>query len=254
MAGHKPSVQPTPPESQLQDLVADALQTARMAKKYRRSLSGVNFYADKLAKLRSDATVCFANLVDPSAGDLSAVAELIERVFSEGAEFQERAISARELTHQIRTRKWKTAVVPSGGEDGLFPLSLLTKTKRGYLVAVGRQMNGCFTSAWYDACAVMMRRLLETTIIEAFEANKLDAKVKNAQGEFFQLTDLISAALAEPTWNLTRNTKQALPRLRDVGHISAHSRRYTAQLSDITKVSDSARIAIEEFLHLAALL
>jgi hypothetical protein len=115
-------------------------------------------------------------------------------------------------------------------------------------------MNGCFTSAWYDACAVMMRRLLETTIIEAFEANKLDAKVKNAQGEFFQLTDLISAALAEPTWNLTRNTKQALPRLRDVGHISAHSRRYTAQLSDITKVSDSARIAIEEFLHLAALL
>ena len=55
-------------------------------------------------------------------------------------------------------------------------------------------------------------------------------------------------------WNLSRNTKKALPNLRDVGHISAHSRRYTAQKPDILKISQDCRIVIEEFLHLAGLI
>jgi len=114
-------------------------------------------------------------------------------------------------------------------------------------------MNGCFEFGWYDACAVMMRRLLETAIIEAFEAKKLDNKIKDSKGEFLQLTALIAAALSEAAWNLSRNTKQALPRLRDVGHKSAHSRRFTAQKSDIEKVQPDCRVALEEFLHLAGL-
>jgi hypothetical protein len=138
--------------------------------------------------------------------------------------------------------------------DNLFPLSLLAKTRRGYLITIGRQMNGCFESGWYDACAVMMRRLLETAIIEAFEAKQLDGRIKTQQGDFIQLTALIAAALSETAWNLSRNTKQALPYLRDIGHISAHSRRFTAQKGDIEKVQPHCRIAVEEFLHLAGLL
>jgi hypothetical protein len=100
----------------------------------------------------------------------------------------------------------------------------------------------------------MMRRLIETALIEAFEAKGLDGKVKTPQGDFVQLTALITAALTEGSWNLSRNTKQALPHLRDIGHISAHSRRFTAQKSDIDKVQPHCRIAVEEFLHLAGLL
>jgi hypothetical protein len=54
-------------------------------------------------------------------------------------------------------------------------------------------------------------------------------------------------------WNLSRNTKKALPQLRDVGHIAAHSRRFTAQKSDIENVQPQCRAAVEEFLHLAGL-
>lgn len=100
----------------------------------------------------------------------------------------------------------------------------------------------------------MMRRLLETVMIEAFEAHKLDSKIKNAQGEFIQLSDLISAAISETAWNLSRNAKKALPQLRDVGHISAHSRRFTAQKPDIERIMPQCRVALEEFLHLAGLL
>jgi hypothetical protein len=57
----------------------------------------------------------------------------------------------------------------------------------------------------------MMRRLLETSIIEAFEADHMDDKVKNAQGDFFQLSDLVGVALAKTSWNLSRNTKKRCP-------------------------------------------
>jgi hypothetical protein len=43
---------------------------------------GLNFYADKLAKLRTDATVAFKELGEPSVGDISAVAEMMEVTFA----------------------------------------------------------------------------------------------------------------------------------------------------------------------------
>jgi hypothetical protein len=180
------------------------------------------------------------------------MAEMLEIVFAPGTELKRRVAVSRELMHELRTTKWQSA--PKTTTDDVFPLSLLVKTRRGYLVSVGRQMNGCFVSAWYDACAVMMRRLVETVIIEAFEAHKLDSKIKNSQGDFVQLTDLVNAAISETAWNLSRNAKKALPQLRDVGHISAHSRRFTAQKNDIEKLVPHCRVAVEEFLHLAGLL
>jgi hypothetical protein len=241
------------PVQRLQQIVDEAIVVARTARKNRASLNGMNFYADKLAKLRTDATLVFGELGEPSVGDISAVAEMIQLTFAPDTDIKKRVPVARELTHELQTRKWKSSPIEAVA-DNLFPLSLLSKTRRGYLIAIGRQMNGCFESGWHDACAVMMRRLLETVIIEAFEAKKIDHKIKNPQDEFFQLTALIAAALSEKSWNLSRNTKEALPRLRDVGHKSAHSRRFTAQKSDIDKVQADCRVALEEFLHLADLL
>jgi hypothetical protein len=173
--------------------------------------------------------------------------------FAADTDIKKRVAAARELAHELQTRKWKSTPVENIA-DNVFPLSLLTKTNRGYLITIGRQMNGCYELGWYDACAVMMRRLLETAIIEAFEVKKLDGKIKNSQGDFFQLTELIATALSETAWNLSRNTKRSLPQLRDIGHKSAHSRRFTAQKSDVEKVQADFRVALEEFLHLAGLI
>lgn len=124
---------------------------------------------------------------------------------------------------------------------------------RGYVESVANQVNGCYERGWFDACAVMVRRLVETLIIEAFEHHGLASKIKNANGDFLFLRDLISAALAEPSWNLTRNAKAALPRLKDVGDKSAHSRRYNAHRNDIQKIVDDVRVVVQEFVYLAGL-
>ncbi len=115
-------------------------------------------------------------------------------------------------------------------------------------------MNESFSRGLNDAAAVMMRRLLEVSIIEAFESSSLASKIKDGDGNYSQLSELIGRALNEPAWTLSRNTRRFLPQLHDLGHLSAHGRYYNATRDDIERVRQGCRIVIEEFLHHARLL
>lgn len=162
-------------------------------------------------------------------------------------------ILARELQAVAPTN----FVPPSEGTkpqtNQVLPHSIIKDT-RGYIERVCYQINGCYEKGWYDGCAVMMRRLLETLIIESFEFHNIDAKIKNtATGDFLYLKDLIDLALTEPTWNIGRNVKQALPKLKQLGDQSAHSRRYNAHREDIDKLSHDFRISCQELVYLARL-
>jgi len=129
----------------------------------------------------------------------------------------------------------------------------MVRGTRGYIERVTNQINGCYEKGWFDGCAVMMRRLIETLIIECFEEHKIADKIKNPNGDFVYLADLIDKTLQEQGWNLGRNTKQALPRLKSVGDKSAHSRRYNAHREDIDKVSTDFRDVCQELLSIAGL-
>lgn len=136
--------------------------------------------------------------------------------------------------------------------EKIVPASVVRGT-RGYIEKIANQINGCYEKGWYDACAVMIRRLIETLLVEAFESKKIEAKIKNPQGDFLFLEELIDKALSETAWNLSRNTKRALPRLKKVGDLSAHSRRYNAHYKDIEAIIDDVRIVVQEFVYLASL-
>lgn len=134
----------------------------------------------------------------------------------------------------------------------VIPLSVVRGT-RGYIETVANQVNGCYEKGWYDACAVMIRRLIEMLLIETFESKGLENKIKNSQGDFLVLDEIIDKAIAEPSWNLARNSKRALPRLKKVGDLSAHSRRYNAHYKDIEAIIDDVRVVVQEFVYLASL-
>ena len=131
--------------------------------------------------------------------------------------------------------------------------SSLVRGTRGYLEKVANQINGCYEHGWYDACAVMIRRLIETLIIETFESHGIATKIQNTSGDFLYLSELISKTLAESAWNLGRNTKSALPRLKDIGDQSAHSRRFVAHRSDIDRIIPDLRTVVQELTLLARL-
>jgi hypothetical protein len=134
----------------------------------------------------------------------------------------------------------------------VIPMTLVRGT-RGYIEKITNQVNGAYENGWYDACAVMIRRLVETLIIEAFEHHKLAHHIKNPSGEFFYLRDLVDKTLQEKSWNLTRNCKQALPKLKDIGDKSAHSRRYNAVRDDLAPLLTDIRFVVQELLSLANL-
>lgn len=140
---------------------------------------------------------------------------------------------------------------PSYEQPVIF-LSLVVGT-RGYLESLVHQINGSYEHGWYDACAVMIRRLTETLIIEAFEAHSLAAKIKNGAGDFLYLGDLINATISEPSWNLGRNARTSLKALKDIGDKSAHSRRFIAQRRDIDTTMNDLRVVVQELIYLAKL-
>jgi len=137
-------------------------------------------------------------------------------------------------------------------EQHVLPMSLVRGT-RGYIEKIANQVNGCYERGWYDACLVMLRRLIETLIIEVFEAHGLARKIKNSAGDFFFLNRLIKESLAEPTWHLGRDARRALPKLKAVGDRSAHSRRFVAHRNDVEALVDDVRVAVQELLYLARL-
>ncbi len=122
---------------------------------------------------------------------------------------------------------------------------------RGYLEKVVFQINTTYDNTCYDACAVMIRRLVETLIIDAFEYRGIADSIKSANGEFLPLDELVDKTVSERGWNLRRDTKQELKKLKHIGDLSAHGRRYNAQRHDIDGHIAGLRVVAEELLYLS---
>jgi hypothetical protein len=151
----------------------------------------------------------------------------------------------------------KNSILPP--EDGLAAIEqpvvqfILVRGTRNYLEKIVHQINGSYSNGLYDACAVMIRRLIETLIIEVFEENHIADKIKDGNDDFYFLSGLIPAILNERTWNLGRQSKKALPKLKDIGDKSAHSRRYIALRTDIDEIKPYLRDVIQELVSIAGL-
>jgi hypothetical protein len=142
-----------------------------------------------------------------------------------------------------------SVVHPTPVTEQVLPLSVVRST-RGYIERIVEQANGCYERHMFDACAVMMRKL---AIIEVYEAKGRSADLKNNNGDFKMLGDLIQTMLGDNAWNPGRETKKFLPEIKSLGDRSAHGRRFTARQGDVDKVLHGFRVVVEELLHLSNL-
>jgi hypothetical protein len=130
------------------------------------------------------------------------------------------------------------------------------KNTRGYIEEVCRELNGSFHHAYYNAAAVMLRRLLETLIIEAYENLGREVEIKDGGGNYLMLSDLAERACGENGHkgiNLGRDSKKALKDARSVGNWSAHARRFLAHAGDLTKLQAGMRLLMQELIQIAEL-
>lgn len=244
----------------LTEILVEAESVVKKARRHNQPLGGNGFYARKFAALHADATLAFTAIAGKCSamdGRLNKQVEeirgCVETFFNPATEPADRNIRKQRCLFLLKTEiepALANAVshVPS---DQFFPLEIVKNTGRNYILRVAEQACGSYDQGWYDSAAVMARRLLETLIIEVYEAKGIDSKLKKSDGTFHHLSGLIGVLLNETSFNISRNTKNSLPKLKDLGDQSAHNRRYIARQADLDAVKREFRIALEEFIHLA---
>jgi hypothetical protein len=142
-------------------------------------------------------------------------------------------------------------VASSPTTEHVLPLDVV-RGSRKYLEQIVNQANGCYEKGWYDACSVMVRKLVEVLIIAVYEAKREAATIKKDHNSLM-LSGLVDDILTRNDWNLGRETKTALPLLKSLGDRSAHNRHYMARKTDVDKVLPSLRVTVEDLLHHANL-
>ena len=139
--------------------------------------------------------------------------------------------------------------------EGYVPEAVWINT-RDYIEKVCRQLNGCFAHAYYDAALVMLRRLLETLIIEAYDHLSRRAEIDDGSGNPHMFGKLVERAKGENNHkglSIGRNTKNALEEVKKLGDRSAHDRRFNACAGDLTKIQVDVRAGVQDLIGIASL-
>ena len=155
----------------------------------------------------------------------------------------------KQLERATRELRQPPEIGTASSTQKVLHLSVVCDT-RSYLETITRQINGSYENGWYDACMVMMRKLLEILIIEVFEHHGMEEEIKAPDGNFGNLGMLIGKIIGNSSWNLSRETKQTLKDVKKFGDNSAHNRRYTAHCGDIDNIKVGFRIAVQELVVL----
>lgn len=132
--------------------------------------------------------------------------------------------------------------------DTILPTSLYENT-RGYVESLSKQINASYEYNIFDGCAVLMRRLLEICLIHSYEHQGIDSEIRDSQGNYRMLSEVVSNAIGNTKLSLSRETKSCLQNFRAIGNFSAHKIYYNARKTDIQKVILEYRAAIEELLY-----
>jgi len=145
-----------------------------------------------------------------------------------------------------------TAVPNVDQTAGYLPEPVWDKT-RGYVEKVCFQLNGCYHYGFYDGTAVLIRRLIETLIIEGYEHLGRPEDIRDSNGHYLMLGDLVGVALGQRGLNLGREARAALLDIKKLGDRSAHNRRFNAVKGDLDLVRSGMRVSSEELINIAAL-
>lgn len=204
-------------------------------------------YKGQLSFTAKDIDDCFSQIRLPAYSNISAYLSKEQKA--------RRFLKAK--VGYVMSKKMYDAIANDIGEIkvktpscDLFPLEIFDKT-RGYLVKTARQAILCYDYGLYDGCLVMIRRLIETLVIELFEHRNCKERIWDKNGNYLFCGDLIDKLIDEKTlWTIGRNTMQSLPKIKQMGDLSAHNRRFNAKKSDIDSIKLELRVVLEELVHL----
>lgn len=117
-----------------------------------------------------------------------------------------------------------------------------------YIISIAKEMIRSYDCGHYNATLVLMRKLIETLIIECFERYGIDDQIKDANETFYYLSDLIPKFASSQKWNSSRNIDDSIKKVKKYGDLSAHNRRFLAKKSDIDNFKFELRQSVQEII------
>ena len=249
----------------LNDLLSEtesATQIARTAERNKRSIGGHGPYADRFHAAFVSITGT-EKKVRPHLDGLGLEPEDLAQFDGTLALLKGTTTKARERGAAQRALKLvcETVILPKAdgttaspvpSTESVLPMDVVRGT-RGYLEAIVTQINGCYEHQWYDACSVMIRKLAEILIIAMYEHRGVAHEIKGADDNFLMLSKLIDNIRTKTAWNLGRETKPFLDKMKELGDRSAHNRHYVAKKADVDGLRSGLRVTVDDLLNQAGL-
>lgn len=96
-----------------------------------------------------------------------------------------------------------------------------------------------------------MRRFFEIILILTYEHYGIQDEIKQ-QGDYMMLEGIVANAINNKTLNLSRS-RNTYDEFRKLGNFAAHKIYYNTRKSDIDKVMQNYRVALEELYYKSGL-
>ena len=137
--------------------------------------------------------------------------------------------------------------------DELLPTEITRGTKP-YLERLARQINGCYDFTFYDGCAVLCRRMIESLLIGAFDkAGHLAAIQNTRDGNLMMLDGILCQAKSGKYIRLPRGAATAIETIKKVGDTAGHDRYHVTTKQDIDDFRVDFRRVISQLLAMAGI-
>lgn len=117
---------------------------------------------------------------------------------------------------------------------------------RHYLNRLVKQINSCYRNNCYDACAVLMRRLFEVTLILVYQNKGAEKDITNYDGSHFMLERIVKDAVQNKKLGIPARITKNFDSFREIGNLSAHGVTYTAGRLDIACIIRDYRVMLED--------
>lgn len=233
--------------------VSEAARNAlSKAKRNRHSLSGSGYYArdylQRVASVQDEGRRICALL---EARNQKEHAELLTAALDSLSSGTDSFNEAATKLNRLRT-VWYSTVLPRAEGTGIGvsgqPYYLPPEMRHLLPHLLGHvfdQVQGCFSFQFWDAQLVMLRKLTESLIIAAYEKAGRPNEITN-NGNYLPFGELCGKAKSGSPLVLSRDSKNALDSVKQLGDNAAHNPRFVAKRSDMEKIQNGSRILIED--------
>jgi len=141
---------------------------------------------------------------------------------------------------------------PSASAEDAFLNPEIFDQQQDHIRRLVPQINGCFERQWFEACAMVVRRLVETLLITLYDKKGWGKDLIDGNGDLFGLKKIIKVVSADTRLGLDNKTlaglSEILRDLKNLGDTAAHDFRVKMRKQDLDAIRKPLRFTCDRLI------